>query len=68
MKNIDGIAILERKFRSIGIQMRWWSVIVFLVGVVMAILEANGGVVITALGFVMTLQGAIVQYVFRGEK
>jgi uncharacterized membrane protein len=65
MNNEDGIAKLEGKFRSVGIQLRWWGVVVFIVGVIMAILEANGGIVITALGIVMALQGAIVQYAFR---
>jgi uncharacterized membrane protein len=67
MKNEDGIAKLEQKFRSVGIQLRWWGVVVFIVGVIMAITEASGGIVITALGIIMALQGAIVQYVFRQQ-
>ena len=56
---------LERKIRIVGNQIRWWGTIVFLVGVVMAITEASGGVVITALGIVVALQGAFIQYAFR---
>jgi hypothetical protein len=67
MENEDGIAKLERKFRSVGIQLRWWGVVVFIVGIIMVIIEASGGIVITALGIIMALQGAIVQYVFRQQ-
>ena len=65
MENESGIENLERKIRSVGNQIRWWGTVVFLIGVVMAIFEASGGVVITALGIVVALQGAIVQYAFR---
>jgi len=67
MINEDGITKLERKFRSVGIQLRWWGVVIFIVGVIMAILEASGGMVITVLGIVMALQGAVVQYIFRQQ-
>ena len=56
---------LERKFRSVGTQVRWWGIVASLSGVLIAILVASGGVVIVALWLIMTLQGAIVQYVFR---
>ena len=65
MENENSIENLERKIRTVGNQIRWWGTIVFLTGVVMAIFEANGGVVIIALGIVVALQGAIVQYAFK---
>ena len=65
MDNDKSIAGLERKIRTVGNQTRWWGIVVFLVGVIMAITETNGGVVITALGIVIALQGAIIQYAFR---
>ncbi len=45
MTSGDGIDILERKFRSVGTQVRWRGVGVFLVGGIMAILGASGGAV-----------------------
>ena len=65
MENDKGIDNLERKIRAVGNQTRWWGTVVFIVGVIMAIFEASGGVVITALGIVVALQGAIIQYSFR---
>lgn len=65
MENKGSIENLERKIGTVGTQIRWWGTIVFLVGIVMAIIEASGGVVITALGIVVALQGAIVQYAFK---
>ena len=65
MENDKGIEYLERKIRTVGNQTRWWGTIVFIVGVIMAIVEVSGGVVITALGIVTALQGAIIQYAFR---
>ena len=65
MENDKGIANLERKIRTVGNQTRWWGTVVFIVGVIMAIIGTNGGVVITAIGIVVALQGAIIQYAFR---
>ena len=65
MENDKGIDNLERKIRTVGNQTRWWVTIVFIVGVIMAIVEINGGIVIIALGVVIALQGAIIQYAFR---
>ena len=65
MENDKGIDNLERKIRTVGNQTRWWGTIVFIIGVFMAIIEASGGVVITALGIVVALQGAIIQHAFR---
>ena len=65
MENDKGINNLERKIRTVGNQTRWWGTVVFIVGVIMAIFEASGGIVITALGIVIALQGAIIQYAFR---
>jgi hypothetical protein len=61
----SSIKNLEEKVRRVGNQIRWWGTIVFLVGIIMAIFEASGGVVITALGIIVALQGAIIQYVFK---
>lgn len=65
MENDNGIVNLERKIRTVGTQTRWWGVVVFIVGIIMAIFEASGGIVITILGVVVALQGAIIQYAFR---
>ena len=65
METKSGIENLERKIRTVGNQMRWWGTVVFLVGVIMAIIEASGGIVITALGVIVALQGAIIRYAFR---
>ena len=65
MENDKGIAKLEEKIRTVGNQTRWWGTVVFIVGIIMAIFGVSGGVVITALGIVVALQGAIVQYAFR---
>ena len=65
MENNKGIANLERKIRTVGNQTRWWGIVVFIVGVILAITETSGGVVITVLGIVIALQGAIIQYAFR---
>ena len=65
MKNEESISALEGKLRSVGTQTRWWGIVVFIIGVIMAIFGVNGGIVITALGIVVALQGAIIQYVFR---
>ena len=65
MENDKGIANLERKIRTVGNQTRWWGTIVFIVGGIMAIVGTSGGFVITALGIVVALQGAIIQYAFR---
>ena len=68
MNNDDGLLKLEQKFRSVGIQFRWWGIVIFVVGVTMVIFELGGGIVIAALGFAVALQGAIVQYVFRQQR
>jgi membrane-bound ClpP family serine protease len=68
VNNEGELTKLEGKFQSVGIQFRWWGIVVFIVGVIMAILEFSGGSVIAALGFVVALQGAIIQYVFRQRK
>ena len=65
MENDKGIENLERKIRTVGNQTRWWGAIVFIAGVIMATFEASGGIVITALGIVIALQGATIQYAFR---
>jgi hypothetical protein len=65
MENDKGIPNLERKIRTVGNQTRWWGTVVFIAGVIMSIVGVNGGVVITALGIVVALQGAIIQYAFR---
>ena len=65
MNNDDGLHKLERKFRSVGIQFRWWGIVVFIAGVILTIMELSGGIIIVALGIVVALQGAIIQHVFR---
>ena len=61
----SGIKNLEEKVRRVGNQIRWWGIIVFVIGVILAIFEVSGGVVITALGIIVALQGAIIQYTFK---
>ena len=61
----ENIVRLERKIRSIGTQTRWWGIVVFIIGVFMAIIEASSGITIVALGLILSVQGAITQYVFR---
>ena len=65
MENDKGIGNLERKIRIVGNQTRWWGIVVFIVGVIMAIVGVSGGMVITALGIVVALQDAIIQYAFK---
>ena len=65
MENDKGIENLERKIRTVGNQTRWWGTIVVIVGIIMAIFGISGGIVITALGLVVALQGAIIQYAFK---
>ena len=65
MENNNGIATLERRIRTVGNQTRWWGIVVFLAGVIMAIIGVDGGIVITTLGIVVALQGAIIQYAFK---
>ena len=65
MESEDRIAALEKKFHSIGTQLRWWGGLVSIAGIVMAILDYNGGNVIIALGLIVTLQGALIRYYFN---
>lgn len=65
MESESGIKNLEEKVRRVGNQIRWWGTIVFVIGVILAIFEVSGGVVITALGIIVALQGAIIQYTFK---
>jgi len=65
MENDKGIANLERKIRTVGNQTRWWGTVVFIAGAIMAIFGISGSIVITALGIVVALEGAIIQYAFR---
>ena len=65
MKNGSDIKNLEEKILKVGNHIRWWGTIVFVIGVILAIFEVSGGVVITALGIIVALQGAIIQYVFK---
>ncbi len=68
MENKDRIAALERKFRGIGTQLRWWGILVSIAGIVMAILDYNGGAVIIALGLIVALQGALIRYYFNEQE
>jgi len=61
----DDIDRLERKIRSLGTQTGRLGLVVFLVGVIMAIVGASGGITIVALGLILAVQGGIIQYVFR---
>ena len=65
MEKDKSIASLEQKIRTVGNQTRWWGTVVLIVGAVMAIFEVSGGIVITAIGIVVALEGAIIQYAFR---
>jgi|GEM_PF-1541895 len=65
MANDKAMANLEQKIRTVGNQTRWWGTIVLIIGAIMAIFEVSGGIVITALGIIVALQGAIIQYAFR---
>ena len=56
---------MENKFKKIGVQFRWFGIAVFLSGIFMALLEASGGVIIIALGVIVAVQGAIIEYVFN---
>jgi uncharacterized membrane protein len=68
MDNRDGLGpgteIPQCRYTSEMVGYRW-GIVASLAGVLIAILVASGGVVIVALWLIMTLQGAIVQYVFR---
>ena len=65
VESASDIKNLEEKVRRVGNQIRWWGTIIFVTGVILAIFEVSGGVVITALGIIVALQGAIIQYVFK---
>jgi hypothetical protein len=65
MQTEDRIGALEKKFRGIGTQLRWWGVLVGVIGIVMAIFDISGGNVVIALGFVVALQGALIRYYFN---
>jgi len=65
MGNDKDFTNLERKIRTVGNQTRWWGTVVLVIGAIMAIFQVTGGIVITALGIVVALQGAIIQYAFR---
>ena len=61
----EDIDRLERKIQSVGTQTGRLGLVVFLVGLFMALIEASGGTIILALGLVIAVQGAIIQYVFK---
>ena len=65
MGNDKSITNLERKIHTVGNQTRWWGTIILIAGVIMVIFDISGSVVITALGIIVALQGAIIQYAFR---
>ena len=65
MDTNTNISNIEQRIGVVGNQTRWWGTFIFIVGLILAITEVNGGIVITALGIVMTLQGAIIQYAFK---
>ena len=57
-KNSD--CSLESKLYDIGTQLRWWGVIILVVGVILAIMmtDACAGLVIAILGFIVALHGS----------
>ncbi len=61
----EAVTRLERKFKAVGTQFRWFGVAFFLVGVLLALIEASGGVIIIAIGLLATIQGAIIEYIFN---
>jgi len=61
----EDIDRLERKIQSVGTQTGRLGLVVFLVGLFMALIEASGGTIILALGLMIAVQGAIIQYVFK---
>ncbi len=63
----EAVTRLERKFKKIGTQFRWFGIAFFLVGVMLAIIEASGGVVILAIGLLAAIQGAIIEYYFSSN-
>ena len=65
MEKDKSMANLEQKIRTVRNQTRWWGTVVSVIGAVMAIFEVSGGIVITAIGIVVALEGAIIQYAFR---
>jgi uncharacterized membrane protein len=65
MEHEDDIDRIERKIRNVGTRTRWWGIVVFIVGVIMVTADQSSGLTIAALGLVVAIQGAIVQYVFR---
>lgn len=67
MEKDKSTANLEQKIRTVGNQTRWWGTVVLVIGAVMAIFEVSGGIVITAMGIVLALEGAIIQYAFRQQ-
>ncbi len=62
---IEIIRSLEAKFYSIGTQIRWLGIALFLIGVFAAITGAGSwSYVILILGITMAIIGAITQYFF----
>jgi len=64
-KHEDDINRLEQKIRSVGTQTRWWGLAVFLAGAISSIADLSVGITIAAIGLIVSIQGAIIQYVFR---
>lgn len=67
MQSEDRIAALEKKFFRMGTQLRWWGVVIFVAGVVMAIYEISGGIVTFVAGLIVALQGALMRYYFQAH-
>jgi hypothetical protein len=62
---IEIIRSLEAKFYSIGTQVRWLGIVLFLIGVFAAITGAGSwSYVILILGIAMAIIGAITQHFF----
>ena len=73
MNNEDGIAKLERKIRSVGTQFKWWGMAVMAASLIWVYQTSNltmMTVLGTALGLgtVMSLQGIIIENIFKQKK
>ena len=62
---IEIIRTLEAKFYSIGTQIRWLGIALFLIGVFAAIIGAGSwGLVTLVIGITVAIIGSITQYFF----
>jgi hypothetical protein len=56
---------MEQKLKRVGGYFKWLGIIVFLVGVSLALFEVSGGIIVIVLGLMSAIQGSIIEYAFK---